>query len=157
MMPSKQPSGNAPGVRPYVSQTGAFVNGSDSPRAFLERCLEVIAAHEDAVGAFVTWNIAAARAAADASTARWKAGATLSSIDGMPVGIKDIVTSSASSSRRPRTPKCLDRAESRLRLPCCIRLYNISPFKGSVTEPAPEEHAPLAARFLAAFKSACRV
>ena len=90
-MPSKQPSGNALGVRPYVSQTGAFTNGSDSPRAFLERCLEVIAAQEDAVGAFVTLNIAAARAAADASTARWKAGATLSPIDGMPVGIKDIM------------------------------------------------------------------
>jgi Asp-tRNA(Asn)/Glu-tRNA(Gln) amidotransferase A subunit family amidase len=91
MMPSKQPSGNALGVRPYVSQTGAFANGSDSPRAFLERCLEVIAAQEDAVGAFVTLNIAGARAAADASTARWKAGATLSPIDGMPVGIKDIM------------------------------------------------------------------
>ncbi|HSX80638.1 MAG TPA: amidase, partial [Candidatus Saccharimonadia bacterium] len=91
MMLSKQPSGNALGVRPYVSQTGAFTNGSDSPRAFLERCLEVIAAQEDAVGAFVTLNIAGARAAADASTARWKAGATLSPIDGMPVGIKDIM------------------------------------------------------------------
>ena len=90
-MPSNQPSGNALGVRPYVSQTGAFTNGSDSPRAFLERCLEVIAAQEDAVGAFVTLNIEGARAAADASTARWKAGATLSPIDGMPVGIKDIM------------------------------------------------------------------
>src|SRR5262245_58303783 len=91
MMPSKQPSGNALGVRPYVSQTGAFTSGSDSPRAFLERCLEDIAAQEDAVGAFVTLNMAGARAAADASTARWKAGATLSPIDGMPVGIKDIM------------------------------------------------------------------
>src|SRR5215831_2256188 len=91
MMSSKQPSGAALGVRPYVSQTGAFTNGSDSPRAFLERCLEVIAAHEDAVGAFVTLNLAGARAAADASTARWKAGTTLSPIDGMPVGIKDIM------------------------------------------------------------------
>ena len=39
----------------------------------------------------MTLNIAGARAAADASTARWKAGATLSPIDGMPVGIKDIM------------------------------------------------------------------
>src|SRR5262249_32163753 len=90
IMPSKQPSGTALGVRPYVSHTGAFTTGSDSPRAFLERCLEVIAAQEDAVGAFVTLNIAGARAAADASTARWQSGATLSPIDGMPVGIKDI-------------------------------------------------------------------
>ena len=89
-MPSQQPSGNALGVR-CLPETGAFTNGSDSPRAFLERCLEVIAAQEDAVGAFVTLHIAGARAAADASTARWKAGATLSPIDGMPVGIKDIM------------------------------------------------------------------
>ena len=74
-MPSQQPSGTALGVRPYVSHTGAFTTGSDSPRAFLERCLAVIAAQEDAVGAFVTLNIAGARAAADASTA-WSRAAT---------------------------------------------------------------------------------
>ncbi len=90
-MPDDQPSGHALGVRPYVSHTGAFTDGSDSPRAFLERCLEVIAAQEDGVGAFVTLNIAGARAAADASTARWKASAPFSPIDGMPVGIKDIM------------------------------------------------------------------
>lgn len=90
-MPSEQPSGHALGVRPYVPHTGAFADGSDSPRAFLERCLEVIAAQEDGVGAFVTLNIAGARAAADTSTARWKAGAPLSPIDGIPVGIKDIM------------------------------------------------------------------
>lgn len=90
-MPSNQPSGNALGVRPYISQTGSFTDGSDSPRAFLERCLKVIAAQEDSVGAFVTLNIEGARAAADASTQRWQAGAALSLIDGMPVGIKDIM------------------------------------------------------------------
>jgi len=52
---------------------------------------QLFAAQEDAVGAFVTLNIVGARVAADASTARWKAGATLSPIDGMPVGIKDIM------------------------------------------------------------------
>lgn len=90
-MPSARKSGNALGVRPFVSQTGAFKDGSDSPRAFLERCLEVIEAQEDSVGAFVTLNIAGARAAADASTKRWQSGATFSPIDGMPVGIKDIM------------------------------------------------------------------
>jgi len=90
-MPSHQPSGSALGVRPYISQTDAFKDGCDSPRAFLECCLEVIAAQEDGVGAFVTLNIEGARAAADASTQRWKSGATLSPIDGMPVGIKDIM------------------------------------------------------------------
>lgn len=90
-MPSNQLSGNTLGVRPYVAQTGAFKDGSDSPRAFLERCLEVIEAQEAGVGAFVTLNIEDARAAADASTERWQSGATLSPIDGMPVGIKDIM------------------------------------------------------------------
>jgi Asp-tRNA(Asn)/Glu-tRNA(Gln) amidotransferase A subunit family amidase len=90
-MPSAQQSGHALGVRPYIAHTGAFKDGSDSPRAFLERCLEVIDAQEDRVGAFVTLNIAGARAAADASTHRWQSGSPLSPIDGMPVGIKDIM------------------------------------------------------------------
>ena len=90
-MPSEQPSVNTLGVRPYVSQTGAFKDGSDSPRAFLERCLAVIEAQEAGVGAFVTTNIEGARTAADVSTKRWKSGSTLSPIDGMPVGIKDIM------------------------------------------------------------------
>jgi hypothetical protein len=50
-MPSHQPSGSALGVRPYIAQTDAFQDGRDSPRAFWERCLEVIAAQEDGVGA----------------------------------------------------------------------------------------------------------
>ena len=41
--------------------------------------------------AFVHLNEAGARAAADASTARWKAGKPLSAIDGMPVAIKDLL------------------------------------------------------------------
>ena len=41
--------------------------------------------------AFVALNEAGARAAADASTARWKAGRPLSAIDGMPIGIKDLL------------------------------------------------------------------
>src|SRR4030095_4850009 len=90
-MPSHQPSGSALGVRPYIAQTDAFKDGRDSPRAFLERCLEVMAAQEDGVGAFVTLNIEGARAAADAATQRWISGSPFSPIDGMPVGIKDIM------------------------------------------------------------------
>ena len=41
--------------------------------------------------AFTAMNEAGARAAADASAARWKAGKPLSPIDGMPVGIKDLL------------------------------------------------------------------
>src|SRR5215813_6179380 len=68
-----------------------FRDGSDTPRAYLERCLATIAAREPVVRAFVTLNEAGARAAADASTARWKAGRPLSPIDGMPVAIKDLL------------------------------------------------------------------
>ncbi len=75
----------------YFAAIEAFADGADSPRAFLERCLETIAAHDADIGAFVTTNPDAARDAADAAGERWKSGATRSLIDGMPVGIKDIM------------------------------------------------------------------
>jgi Asp-tRNA(Asn)/Glu-tRNA(Gln) amidotransferase A subunit family amidase len=68
-----------------------FTDGNDSPRAYLERCLETIAAREPVVKALTAINESGARAAADASTARWKAGKPLSSVDGMPVAIKDLL------------------------------------------------------------------
>ena len=68
-----------------------FHDGSDTPRAFLERCLETIAAREPVVRAWVVLNEAGARAAADAATTRYREGRPLSSIDGMPVGIKDML------------------------------------------------------------------
>ncbi len=71
--------------------TRDFRAGKDTPRAYLERAIETIAAREPTVKAFVHLNEAGARAAADASTARWKAGAPLSAIDGMPIAIKDLL------------------------------------------------------------------
>lgn len=68
-----------------------FTDGNDSPRAYLERCLETIAAREPVVKALTAINESGARAAADASASRWKAGKPLSSIDGMPVAIKDLL------------------------------------------------------------------
>ena len=68
-----------------------FQSGRDSPRKFLERCLNVIAARDDIVKAFVTLNIEGARKAADAATRRYKAGKPLSPVDGCPVAIKDII------------------------------------------------------------------
>jgi Asp-tRNA(Asn)/Glu-tRNA(Gln) amidotransferase A subunit family amidase len=66
-----------------------FAAGSDTPRAYLERCLERIAESEPKVQAFVTIDAEGARATADASTTRWRAGRSLSVVDGLPVGIKD--------------------------------------------------------------------
>ena len=80
-----------PQARSYFAATHAFRDGTDTPRAFLERCIATIEALDPQVGAFVATNLPAARAAADAATARWKARTTLSLIDGMPVGIKDIM------------------------------------------------------------------
>ena len=72
-----------PVLRPYLPATADFAAGRDSPRDFLERCLAALDAWEPRVGAFVTLNLAEARAAADRSAARWRAGNPLSPIDGM--------------------------------------------------------------------------
>src|SRR5262252_8180038 len=68
-----------------------FRDGSDTPRAYLERCLETIGKREPVVQAFVVVNEAGGRAAADASTTRWRDGRPLSPIDGLPIGIKDLL------------------------------------------------------------------
>ena len=78
-------------LRPYLAAVADFRSGADSPRHFLERCLAAIAAREAQVGAFVHYDAANARRQAEASAARWRAGQPLSPIDGMPVGIKDII------------------------------------------------------------------
>src|SRR6187402_2313399 len=75
----------------FHDAVAGFRNGSDTPRAYLERAIETIAAREPVVKAFAHLNQDGARAAADASAARWKAGKPLSPIDGMPVAIKDLL------------------------------------------------------------------
>src|SRR5690349_14050474 len=75
----------------YHDALQRFRDSTDTPRAYLERCLEMIREREPVVKAFVALNEAGARAAADASTARWRAGRPLSPIDGMPIGIKDLL------------------------------------------------------------------
>src|SRR5262245_49715164 len=75
----------------YHDAAARFREGADSPRAYLERCLEMIHEREHVVRAFVALNEAGARAAADASAQRWKAARPLSPIDGMPIGIKDLL------------------------------------------------------------------
>ena len=80
-----------PQAIPFFSTAANFAVSSDTPREFLERCLARLEAFEPGVGAFVCHDIAAARAAADRSSARWRDGRPLSLIDGMPLGIKDII------------------------------------------------------------------
>jgi Asp-tRNA(Asn)/Glu-tRNA(Gln) amidotransferase A subunit family amidase len=74
----------------FFDQVQHFASGQDTPRKYLERCLETIAVREPVVQAWVTMNIAGARETADASSARYKKGEPLSAIDGLPLGIKDL-------------------------------------------------------------------
>ena len=62
-----------------------------SPRSLLETCLDTIEAREPALHAFTTLDPQAARAAADAATARRIANRPLSPIDGMPIAVKDLI------------------------------------------------------------------
>lgn len=68
-----------------------FLDGLDTPSAYLERCLATIDEREPVVRGWVTMNIEGAREAAEASTRRYQQGAPLSAIDGMPIGIKDLI------------------------------------------------------------------
>jgi Asp-tRNA(Asn)/Glu-tRNA(Gln) amidotransferase A subunit family amidase len=81
----------SPLLAPYTACAAAFRDGQDSPRAFLERRLQTIDAAEPSVRAFVLVDATGARRAADAATARWKAGAPIGPVDGMPVAIKDMI------------------------------------------------------------------
>ncbi len=75
----------------FHDATSAFRSGGDTPSAYLERCLATVEAREPVVQAFAHVNPALAREAAEASTRRWAAGSPRSAIDGMPIGIKDLL------------------------------------------------------------------
>ena len=71
----------------FAAAKRAFAQGGDTPRAFLERCVEQIEHREPTIKAFVHLDIDGARKQADASTVRWRRGEPLSAVDGLPVGI----------------------------------------------------------------------
>ena len=85
------PEQTKPVLRSYLAAAQGFASGKQTPRQFLERSLELLEYWEPRIGAFVAVDVAAARAAADRSTARWRDGKPCSPIDGMPVGIKDVI------------------------------------------------------------------
>ncbi len=80
-----------PTLRSYLAATQNFASGTATPRQFLEQSLELLEAWEPRIGAFVCTNLPEARSAADRATERWRAGRPLSPIDGMPIGIKDVI------------------------------------------------------------------
>lgn len=68
----------------------SFLRGL-GPEAFLDRCLAEIGTRDPFLGAFVIVDEAGARKQAAASARRWREGTPLSPLDGLPVGIKDII------------------------------------------------------------------
>ncbi len=85
------PEQTQPVLRSYLAARADFASGKQTPRQFLERSLELLAQWEPRIGAFVVSNLQNARAAAEQSSERWRNGTPRSAIDGMPVGIKDII------------------------------------------------------------------
>ncbi len=87
-MPYDPTSPRSPG---FLDLVPAFRAGDDAPRDLLERCIAVVEAREPEIQAFVTLNLDGARAAADAASERYAAGNRLSPVDGLPIGLKDII------------------------------------------------------------------
>jgi len=78
-------------TRSFRDTAQAFREGQETPRDYLERFVDRIMASEDDIHAFVTLTIDEARAAADAATQRYRDGRPASALDGLPVGLKDII------------------------------------------------------------------
>ena len=81
-------------MKTYFDATRGFYASEETPRTFLEGCLEQINAREPEIKAFVTLQPDEARRLADKSTQRWANNQQLSVIDGMPIGIKDLLETS---------------------------------------------------------------
>ena len=89
-----------PQKKSFRNARPSFGDGSSSPSAFFEECLETITALEGDIGAFVATDFDGARTAAAASTTRWKDGKPLSLVDGMPLCIKDIMETASMSTEQ---------------------------------------------------------
>jgi Asp-tRNA(Asn)/Glu-tRNA(Gln) amidotransferase A subunit family amidase len=85
------PVGLAETPQGFAEARRRFGKTGQSPSSFLEACLGRIEAREPKVRAFVTMDAAGARRAAEKSTERYRKGKPLSSIDGMPIAVKDII------------------------------------------------------------------
>jgi len=81
----------SPHALDFYKARESFLSGKDNPRAYLERCISALSAREPEIHAFVTLGLDRARAAADASAARYRDGKALSPVDGMPLAVKDIM------------------------------------------------------------------
>lgn len=78
--------------RTFYDKVPGFLAGKSSPRDFLEECIATIEEREPVVQAWTSLRIDDARKEADASAQRYRDGRPLSTIDGMPVGVKDLIS-----------------------------------------------------------------
>jgi Asp-tRNA(Asn)/Glu-tRNA(Gln) amidotransferase A subunit family amidase len=67
-----------------------FAKGTFTPVDLLEACLDRIARLNPAIGAVTSMDTERARTEAHLSTQRWHGGAPMGSLDGLPVGVKDL-------------------------------------------------------------------
>jgi Asp-tRNA(Asn)/Glu-tRNA(Gln) amidotransferase A subunit family amidase len=81
----------SPHALDFFKARARFLEGTDTPSDYLARCIATIDARDRDVRAFVTLGLENARRAAEASTRRYRAGKPLSAVDGMPIGVKDIM------------------------------------------------------------------
>ncbi|MET4576821.1 amidase [Ottowia thiooxydans] len=79
---------------PFRDAVVRFRAGSCSPREYLEQAIEHVTQAEPTLEVFAHLDLESARKLADASTERYRQGQVLSPIDGMPMGIKDIIDTS---------------------------------------------------------------
>ena len=82
-----------------------FLDKGDTPRAYLERCIETIDVREPTVKAFVSMDLEVARKAADKATPRYKNNQPLSVVDGMPFVVKDLYEVKGMATERVRCAK----------------------------------------------------
>ena len=78
-------------TRSFRDSIDAYSRGAETPREHLEACLQRLESVEQKICAFVTLSIDDARIAADAATERYRNGKQLSPIDGLPIGLKDLI------------------------------------------------------------------
>lgn len=78
-------------LAPFHEAVAQFQTGALSPRDYLEQAIEQVTQAELSLDVFAYLDVMNARKLADASTQRYRQGRALSPIDGMPMGIKDII------------------------------------------------------------------
>ncbi len=79
------------GLPDFQQARRSFITGESAPSAYLDTCIGNIDAKEPTIHAFAYLDLDAAREVARAADARYRAGAPLSAIDGMPIAVKDII------------------------------------------------------------------